>query len=145
IGLVRRRVHDRDLVTILTEAAGRVEAAAADAVRVGRVDLGLVAFGEPWAKLGAEVLTAVALVVDHRLDAVNEVLVVAALGEQMAGRAAADQNAVLHPPQREFLVILALAIVGDDLAVLLLLDDFLDGSLVGFGMQLPACQILAVE
>src|SRR5437868_3695724 len=81
-----------------------------------RVDLGLVAWGEGLGELGAEILAAVALVVDLGLDAEAEVDVVAAFAEEMAGRAGADDVAVLDFPFR--LVV---------------------------GMRLPAGEVLAVE
>src|SRR5260370_675412 len=73
-------------------AAIGVKAAGADLVAVGRVDLSLVARGEGLGELGAEILAAVALVVDLGLDAEAEVLIVAALAEEVAGGTAADDK-----------------------------------------------------
>src|SRR5207302_9236138 len=77
---------------------------------------------------------------------VDEVLVVAALAEEVAVRAAADQEAVLDAPERRLLTgFLELAQVGDDLAVLFLFGDLADLGLVRLGEHLPAGQVLAVD
>src|SRR5262249_38053628 len=77
---------------------GQIQTAGLDLVAVRGVDLRLVAFGEAGSVLGAEILPAVAFVVDLGLNAIAEVLVIAALAEQMAGRACADQHAILDRP-----------------------------------------------
>src|SRR5262249_3444615 len=107
-------------------------------------DLRLPADREARFELRAEILSAVALVVDLRLDEVMEVLVLA-LGEQMAGRAAADDDAVLDLPESNRLALLRLADVGGHLAVLVLLGlDALEVAARRI-VHLPAGEILAVE
>src|SRR5262249_21641757 len=103
VRLVRGLVHDRNLILILAQAARRVEASGPDRIGVRGVNLRLVALREVRPEGGTEVLAAVAFVVDHRLDTVAEVLVIAALAEEMAVWATADQEAVLHVPQRHLL------------------------------------------
>ena len=90
----------------LAQRAGRVQAAGAHGIAVRGVDLCLVTLGKVGTKRGAEVLAAVAAIIDGGFDAVLEIGVIAALAEEMAGRAAADQHAVLDPPQGHDLAVL---------------------------------------
>src|SRR5262245_24837012 len=77
-----------------------VQAAGLDGITVSGIYLGLVALRERRTVDGAKILAAVALVVDLCLDTITEVRVVAALAEQVAGLAAADQDAFLDLPLR---------------------------------------------
>src|SRR5262249_34064868 len=72
--------------------------AGANRVDARAVDLRLVTVGEARSVLGAEILPAIALVVDAGLDAENEVLVIAALAEEMPEVAVAGEDAVLDRP-----------------------------------------------
>src|SRR5438552_18566907 len=65
---------------------------------MGAVDLCLVAFGETGTYMGAEILSAIAVIVDLCFHAVAEILIVAALAKEMAFRPATDQNPVFHFP-----------------------------------------------
>src|SRR5437899_1386923 len=67
-------ITDRDKV---------VKTAGPDRVRMSAVNLGFVTFGEAGSVLSAEILAAVAVVVDLSFDSVNEVLIVAALAKQV--------------------------------------------------------------
>src|SRR5262249_50004255 len=90
-------VHYRDFVLVILQlrAAVRVETSGADRVAMRGVDLRLVAGREAAFEPRAEVLPAVAMVVDLGLDAVFEVHVIVALTEQVARRPAADEDSVL--------------------------------------------------
>src|SRR5262249_19981987 len=85
-------------------------------VPMSAIDLGLVAAGKTGTELGAEILAAVAVIIDLRFHAIDEILIIAAFAEEVPGLTAADENAVLHFPFRFV-----------------------------FGMGLPAGQIFSVE
>src|SRR5262249_34897624 len=91
VGLVRRLVEN---VTVFET----IEATGLDSVLVRGVDLGLVPPRERRPELSAEVLSAIAVVIDHGLNAVTEVVVIAALAEEVSRGAGADEDAVLPLP-----------------------------------------------
>src|SRR5262245_60284719 len=62
-----------------------VKTAGLDRVAMSAVDLGFIALGKAGSELSAEILAAVAVIVDLGLDPVDEVFIIAALAEKMAG------------------------------------------------------------
>src|SRR5262249_20799144 len=92
-----RRLEEHDLREIAEVRIARIQAACLDPV-AAEGDLRLIAEGKAGAEGGAEKDPAVADVVEHGLDAEVEVLVVAALAEQVATPSPADQDAVRDAP-----------------------------------------------
>jgi hypothetical protein len=114
-----------------------VQAPGAHRIGVGAVHLRLVAVREAVAERGAEVLPAVAPVLDPDLGAVDEVLVVAARAEDVAHAPFAVQHAFLEGP-----LAVAQRIAGDDA---LLGGGLLDARTGTLGGDLPVLEGLGVE
>src|SRR5579871_5440458 len=147
IRLMRRRIHDANFVLVFLQfgAPIRIKAASSDWIGVSCVDLGFVAGRETRLELGAEILTAVAAVVDFGFDAENEIDVVTALAEQVRRGAAADDLAILEAPQVNEIAVWTLAVKAGDGTGVVLRGNDLGERTIGIVRQFPARQVLAIE